>query len=322
MAVFEELSENYGDDEKAYHEISMRVGRIKHIPEKLIISATNPDAPSHWVYKHFMAKQRENRTVFYSVTEDNPFLPSSYIAKLKEDLDPMMAKRMLYGQWVEIKSEVIYHQYNKDYSFKPYSYEINPLADIHITWDFNIGEGKPLSLCLFQFIDRKVHVFGEVVIDGADTEESCHELAGKGWLDYQDMKYRIHGDATGKSRNTKSKASDYDIINKFMANYRTKQGVKLDYEIEVPSSNPPVRTRHNLMNAYCRNANNEVRLYVYKDAPTVDEGMRLTALKKGGQYVEDDTKRYQHITTALGYGVWWVDREIKEKPSVIRSQIR
>jgi len=51
--IIEELTENIGDDAKAYHEIKMRIGRLNHVPEKWIISCTNPDEPGHWVYKYF-----------------------------------------------------------------------------------------------------------------------------------------------------------------------------------------------------------------------------------------------------------------------------
>jgi hypothetical protein len=52
-----------------------------------------------------------------------------------------------------------------------------------------------------------------------------------------------------------------------------------------------------------RNAKGEVRLQVYKGCETLDKGFRLTHLKKGGQYLEDDSDFYQHVTTAAGYGI-------------------
>jgi len=71
----------------------------------------------------------------------------------------------------------------------------------------------------------------------------------------------------------------------------------------VGLSNPPIRTRHNLVNSYCLNANGKRRLFVYEKAKTCDEGLRLTRLKPGGAYIEDDSKHYQHVTTAIGYGI-------------------
>lgn len=321
MAVFEELTENTGDDEEAYREISMRVGRIPSIPEKLIISATNPDSPGHWVYKHFFTGKHKNRRVFYSKTEDNPFLPTSYIDKLREDLDPLMARRMLLGEWVEISKEVIYHQYRRDRNFRDESYNVDELLPIHLCWDFNVALGKPMSACAFQVVKGVVHVFKEYIVHGSDTEDICNEIAGSGLLEHESKIY-VHGDATGASLSSKSKMSDYDIISRFLSRHRKKDGSRVEFELAVPLSNPPVRERHNIVNAYLNNADNKTRLFVYEDCRTLDEGLRLTALKKGGQYIEDDSKPYQHVTTALGYGVWWVNREVRSKPNLVSSRIR
>ena len=143
----------------------------------------------------------------------------------------------------------------------------------------------------------------EVVIDGQRTADSLEEMYERGLLDFP-ARYEIYGDATGRHRDTRSKVSDWDIIDNFFANITSKKAKRpLRYKIEVGRSNPPVRTRHNHVNGVLCNANNKRRLMVYKDCPTVDEGLRLTKLKSGAQYLEDDTDRFQHITTALGYAV-------------------
>jgi hypothetical protein len=146
------------------------------------------------------------------------------------------------------------------------------------------------------------HFFQEAVVDGARTEDIMEELAGQGLFENRN-KFIVHGDASGKHSDTRSKVTDYDIIRKFLANYRRKDGTPLEFEIQVPLSNPPVRTRHNTMNGYLMNSLGEARLFVYASSPIMDEGLRLTKLKPGGQYLEDDSKRFQHVTTAAGYTV-------------------
>ena len=240
--------------------------------------------------------------VYYSVTTDNPFLPPEYIEQLKRDMDPQMARRMLYGEWISIAREVVYYAYDKSRNYRDMPYVIDANFPIHVAWDFNIGEGKPLSVCFFQYTNDSFHFFNEVVVHGFRTQDALDEMAGRGLLDHP-VKYIINGDATGKARSTKSIKSDYDIIREFFSNYRNSRKELLNYEMQVPLSNPPVRKRHNLVNAYCINERGAVRLFVYKDAKTVDEGLRLTQLKKGADYIEDDSKEFQHITTALGYGI-------------------
>ena len=85
----------------------MRVGRLPHIKTNLSLSATNPDSPSHWVYKYFITSDNPMRHVYYSITEDNPFLPDWYIEQLKSTLDPKMAARMLRGEWIAFAADVV-----------------------------------------------------------------------------------------------------------------------------------------------------------------------------------------------------------------------
>lgn len=296
-AGVEELTENDAEYEQAYLELYSRIGRLPHVKESILISATNPDSPSHWAYNRFINNDNPTRHVYYSVTTDNPFLPKEYVNQLLDSFDPKMAERMVYGRWVEISQEKIYYAYNMEKQFINDHYQIQPGHPIHICWDFNIGEGKPLSVCLFQYIFGTFHVFDEVIINGFRTLDSCEEMWGKGLLSHRNN-YILHGDATGSSRDTRSKVSDWDIIRKFFSNLPNMR-----FETQVPKSNPPIRTRHNIVNSYCLNASGKIRLFVYKNAHTVDEGLRLTNFKKGGSNVEDDSKHYQHVTTALGYGI-------------------
>jgi hypothetical protein len=312
-AAIEELTEN--DEQNFYNEIKMRVGRLPHIKNNFIICASNPGPPSHWAYKYFIEPNEQGRDhptkhVYYSLTTDNPYLPKSYINQLKKDLDPKLAKRMLYGEWIEIADEVIYYAYDKEHNFVNKTYEINPKYPVYISWDFNIGEGKPLSLCLFQYIDDTFHFFSEVVVDGMRTLDSLDELHSKGLLK-DSLTYYITGDASGKHKDTRSTRSDYEIIRKYFANS------PYTFEMRTFPSNPPIRTRHNLVNSYCLNASGQRRLFVYSQAKTCDEGLRLTALKKGANIIEDDSKRYQHVTTAIGYGIHAAKLfESKNKPTV------
>lgn len=298
-ACIEELTES--EDPSAYNEIKMRVGRLPHIKENFIISATNPGAPSHWAYKYFIESQpHATRHVFYSRTEDNPFLPEWYIDQLKRDLDPKMARRMLYGEWIEINKEVVYYAYDPEKQYKnTLEYTINPKEPVWISWDFNIGEGKPMSVVAGQKIGDTVHIFKEWVIEGMRTQDSCEEIFESELLEIVE-RFVLTGDAAGKHSDTRSNRSDYDIIKKYFSNLEV-DGRPVNYEVRVPLSNPPVRLRHNKVNAMCQNEMGDTRLFVYKGCKTVDEGLRLTSLKKNGNYIEDDSKHYQHITTALGY---------------------
>lgn len=321
--LVEELSENDDQYKEFYGEMKLRVGRLPHIEESWIMSATNPDSPSHWVYKYFMEQLSVNRMVFYSKTRDNPFLPKTYIEKLERELDPRTKRRMLDGEWLELTQDVIYYAYSPENNFKRQKYQINPYHPIYISHDFNIGLGKPMSACLFQFIDDTFHIFAEVILDSSRTLDVYDELAGRGLFDIFSVdpitkiaqplpQFYITGDRNGSNQDTRYNKSDYELIRDFLSNFQRKDGRKLQFQISVPKQNPALRSRHNRTNAYCQSSDGRFRLFVYIDAPTVNEGMRLTALKKGGNYIEDDSKRFQHVSTAVGYGIMEVTKEHAE----------
>jgi hypothetical protein len=315
----EELTEN--EDQEFYDEIAMRVGRIKDIKEKIIVCATNPDDPEHWAFKYFIDSQNQRRHVYYSKTSDNPYLPDSYISQLEENLDPKMARRMIHGEWLAIRGEVIYHQYDDEKNRTRELFTPNPKYPIHWCWDFNIGDGKPLSTCFFQFIDSRFHIFKDIVIEGLRTEDMLEEANGQGLLDI-DTEYIINGDATGKARSTKSRHSDYDIIKNYLSNATNRKGHPIRFKVDVPLANPKVRERHNLVNAWLNNEKGSRRVIVYPNAPTVHEGLRLTKLKPGADYIEDDSKSFQHVTTALGYGICAKVKEIQAEDNQMRVWVR
>lgn len=298
LIAIEELTEN--DTDEAYTELSMRVNRLPHVPEQIIISATNPDSPSHWAYKRFIESESPTRHVYYSVTSDNPFLPASYIEKLKSDLDPKMVERMIYGKWIDIAGETIYYQYNREIHYRKDQYKINLQYPIHFSFDFNIGHGKPLSVVFFQYIDDCFHFFDQVVIEGLRTHEAMQEAHERCLFNHQVPFYYLHGDASGKNQSTNSNKNNYEIITQFLDENRIK------YKYGVLKSNPPIKSRHNVMNAYLMNSYGQVRMYVYSSCPKGAEALQLTKLKDGGSYIEDDSKDFQHIGTAMGYGVYYL----------------
>ena len=300
-AIIEELAENEEEDQQAYDFVMMRTGRLPHVPHKWIMGLTNPDEPDHWVYKRLVSKPNECRKVYFSKLSDNPFLDKLYEKRLLDTLDPLMARRMVGGEWISVRGKTIYRQYDQAIHFKKTAYEIHPRAPITLSFDFNVAENKPMSAVASQYIGDHFHYFKEWVVDGIDTDLMMEEIGGGDILENRN-RFLIHGDATGKARSSKSLKSDYDLISKYLAHYKRKDGSSIDFSLEVPRSNPPIKARHINVNAYLKNAHGDRRVTVY-NCTVLDEGLRLTKLKKGADYIEDDSKPFQHITTAMGYDI-------------------
>ncbi|NQY43366.1 MAG: hypothetical protein HRT87_08490 [Legionellales bacterium] len=305
-AAIEEFTENA--DLEFYKEIKMRVGRIPHIKENFIINATNPDAPDHPAHKYFIEKadEIETRHVYYSLTEQNPFLPKTYIENLKETLTPKEADRMLRGKWVSIHTDVVFYNYDKPRNYVNEHYQWNPRLRIDLFFDFNIGYGKPMSAAAGQVDEMGVfHIGKDFIIEGARTEDVCEEIYNSGIL-HNHRIINIFGDCNGRNRDTRNTLDDYAIIKR----YFERKGFRVI--INVPKSNPDLRASENLTNAMCLNEQNKVRLKVYKDAYTAHEGLNFTKYKKGAKLIQDDSDYFQHVSTAIRYWIWEVIEKLSK----------
>jgi len=314
MLAIEEATENDNKEFKAFYtEAIGRLGRIKHIANKECISilATNPDSPSHYCYDYFIKGSRDNpnRHVVYSRTEDNSFLPSWYIKSLREKYDEKMCQRLLEGKWIYISTDVIYYSYDPDVHFVLEDTKIDPRLPIRLSFDFNISKGKPMSSVCFQTTTKSKHFtfIDEVAIEGARTQAAIENWRDKGYLDTDgNPEIIIHGDASGRYGSSKSIHSDYEIIEKFLANYVRTDGQSLSYEIQVPEANPSIRDRHNIANGQLKNAYGKSKIKIDKRCVNVDHGFSKTQLKDGIAYTEDQTTEGQDMSNAVTYGIYAV----------------
>jgi hypothetical protein len=293
--------EEFTENDDRYKELIIanlfpRVERILTVPQNYIIGATNPADDEHWLYEYFIegSQKHKNRKVVYSLTKDNIFLPKTYEKRLRATYTPREAMRYLEGQWISLRGENLYSQYDPAYNQRKWKYKPNPKYPIILTWDFNIGAGKPMSMAMAQYVDDVFHIFNESIIHSARTENILEDLDDRGLLS-DEFSYIICGDAAGRHRDTRSKQDDYGVIKSYL------ERKNLNFEVKVPRANPPIRKRHGIVNRLCCNADNIHRLYIYEDAPTAHKGMRLTKLKEGANYIEDDSFAWQHVTTSIGY---------------------
>lgn len=321
LLAIEEMTENDNNECKGFYtEAIGRLGRIPHIAEKecLSIIASNPDSPGHFCYDYFIKGSRDNprRHVVYSLTEQNPFLPSWYIHSLREKYDSKMCERLLEGKWVYIMSDRIYYSYESEKHFILEDTKVDPRFPIRFAFDFNISKGKPMSSVCFQKNTKTgmITVIDEVAIEGARTQKAVENWNDKGYFDIKgNPPIIIHGDATGYAGDSTSEENDYDIIEKYLANLTRDDGYHLDYEIQVPSINPTIRNRHNVLNGRLKNSFGDIKIEIDKRCKNLDDGLSKAQLKeskatgKGAAYTEDQTTDGQDMSVAFGYGVYAVE---------------
>jgi hypothetical protein len=111
----------------------------------------------------------------------------------------------------------------------------------------------------------------------ADTETAARELRER----YPKCtQFIFFGDATGKSGSTKSKYSDYEIIESVF------KGVR--FEFRIPESNPSIRDSANAVNARLLNARGEINVFFDKErCPDVYLSCENVSYKPGTHEKDD-----------------------------------
>lgn len=105
--VWMEEATQFTEDD--FNEISARI-RGKAAPWRQLILTTNPDSPSHWIYKRLI--QNGEAKTLYSAAADNPTNPDDYKDTLARLTGPL-ASRLREGRWVQAEGAV-YDIYSAD----------------------------------------------------------------------------------------------------------------------------------------------------------------------------------------------------------------
>lgn len=96
------LEEAIQFNEDDYNELRGRV-RGRRAGWRQTILTTNPDAPTHWIYRRLI-QNREAR-VYYSGVGDNTYNPADYVATL-QSLTGVLGDRLRGGKWIQATGAV------------------------------------------------------------------------------------------------------------------------------------------------------------------------------------------------------------------------
>ena len=332
MMLLEEAVESDSNYWGFFDEALSRLGRVPHVKKNLFVAMTNPDEPSHPVYKFWQDKcthrykgywtNKKDRHVYYSSIADNPYLPEFYEGSLRDKYDEQMAQRMLDGKWLYIGKDRCYYAYRPDIHVVK-KLEVDKKLDLCLCFDFNIAKDKPMSSCLMQFNrgsndavpnDRRFKVLDEVCIEGMRTLNALEVWADRGYFDMpHNPRISVYGDAAGNHRSTAALRTDYEIIRHFIENYERKDGQKIRVRMRIQRRNPGLRERHNVVNSQLKNADGIVRVAIDKRCKNVMTGLSSTRLKDVTTYIEDQSTDGQDMASAISYGIWYCTRyELKQ----------
>jgi phage terminase large subunit len=85
---------------------NMIQGRMRHpVPFQQVMAATNPAAPTHWVYSHFFSRPTKDVEAIESNSLDNPFTPPQYKQRL-QNFRGKYYERFVEGKWISFEGLV------------------------------------------------------------------------------------------------------------------------------------------------------------------------------------------------------------------------
>ena len=248
-----------------------------------------------WVYRRFISEPKPGYDVIQAKPFENRFLldqTPDYYERLKTSYDEKLYQQEALGQYLHMSAGLVYHTFDR------HDHVTDLQADrrLPLLWalDFNVD---PMSSVVAQIDRGGVRVLDEIVMRHASTDEACarfHEAFGG-----HPAGIVVYGDASGNSVRT-SGNSDYQIMREFV---RSHGGAAVEFR--VPSANPHVRDRVNLMNAKLRPAAGPIQLLVDKRCKELIRDFEQVAYREDSNQIDKERDRSRtHLSDALGYLVW------------------
>lgn len=259
------------------------------------IDVTTTPEGFKFVYQQFFKAVREKPELktLYGLVQASTFdneanLPTDYIPSLMGSYPPELIKAYLRGQFTNLTSGTIYHQFDRRKN--NCNDEEQAGEALHIGMDFNVGKMAGIVHVLRDGLPRAV----TEIINAYDTPDMIRIIQERFWL-YGDGKYHkvreiyIYPDASGDSRKSNN-ASKTDIA----------QLQAAGFNVIVENANPPVKDRINAMNAMFCNANGERRYLVnVKRCPIYTECLEQQVWTDNGE--PDKSEGNDHPNDGAGY---------------------
>ena len=247
-----------------------------------------------WVYRRFIARERQGYDVVLAKPFENRFLLSQipdFYERLRTSYDERFFQQEALGEYLSLGGDRVYHTFERPEHIR----ELHVDRDLPLLWalDFNVD---PMCSVVAQVRRGRISVLGEIVLRRASTEEACQKFAER--YGQHSKGVVIYGDASGNAMQTTG-WSDYDIIRRFFRGWRTPVSYR------VPKSNPSVRERVQLVNARLKNAAGDVQMHVDPKCKELVMDFEQVSYVEGSTQIDKDRdRRRSHLSDALGYMVW------------------
>jgi hypothetical protein len=163
-----------------------------------------------------------------------------------------------------------------------------------------------MSSVVAQKYRGETHVLDEIVIRQATTTNACEEFLKR--FPRHPAGVMVYGDASGNSQQTTGQSDFVMVKDHFMVH----SNVRVEYRI--PSANPAVRERVNVMNGQFLSAAGVARVFVDPKCKELIKDLEQVSYKAESMQIDKDRDRARtHLSDALGYLIW---QECRPLPTV------
>jgi hypothetical protein len=248
-----------------------------------------------WVHRRFLRERVEGYEAIFATPYENVHVLEKipdYYERLKRSYDQRFFEQEALGTYLNVNAGAVYHAFLRERNVRELM--IDPTLPLLWALDFNVD---PMSSLIAQKLNGEIRVLDEIVLSRATTQQACEEFQLR--FPVHQAGIVVYGDASGNRMQT-SGTSDYAILGEFLP----RNGY-MNYRVQVPASNPPVRERVALVNAQFLSKYEEVHLFVDPKCKEVIKDLEEVTYKMDSGIIdkEKDSKR-THLSDALGYPVW------------------
>lgn len=237
-----------------------------------------------WLYEYFVKQSKEDRVIIKGRTQDNPFLPDSYLDALRNSYSPQQLEAYMNGEFVNLNSGTVHYRFNRK---KNHTDRVVKAGDtLHIGMDFNVGSMSAIVHVVDIEDGKRIRKAVDEIIDVYDTPQMAQVIAER----YPNYNIIIYPDASGDNRKSSGK-SDIDILKQFK------------FVVRKLSKNPFVKDRVNAMNLAFEDVHGVITSYVNTDkCPNYTEALEQQVYKNGEP---DKSSGHDHKNEAGGYFIYY-----------------
>ncbi len=147
---------------------------------------------------------RRDRKLHKARTQDNPYVPSSYITSIRTNYTPKQAEAYLNGEFVNLVSGNVYHAFDR--AANSTTKTLRDFLDciLHVGMDFNVGAMS----AVLSVVDKGIVYTLDEIVGEANTEAMIRRLKGQyaHWARRQGGLI-VYPDSSGKSASANASVS-------------------------------------------------------------------------------------------------------------------